>query len=150
MTIGKITLDLKNLKGFYDPEELEIVNVYFGNTKDLNAIKELIPIITDWELTLYTTEDFMYDHIYKYSDFHPITIEGFEEFKKHKVIGTDSNDLYNYYANFDYINGQCIDPKTNIKIRKIIPCLIHLDENIMTYYIFRWKYYDEHNFEIED
>ena len=151
MIIGKITLDLKNLKGGYTPKELEIVNKYLKDPKNLQLIQELIPTITDCELILYTEEDFMYKYVYRYSNFLPITIEEFEEFKKRKVLDSDSIDMDNYCANFHYVDGKYIDSKTNKDIYDgdAIPCLIHLNEHIMTYYIFDWYAYDNHNFEIE-
>ncbi|MFN4364423.1 hypothetical protein [Chryseobacterium hispalense] len=153
MIIGKITLDLNNLEGGYTPDELEIINQYFKNPKSLQSVKYLIPLITNWELILYSEEeDASFDYIYRYSDFLPITKEEFEGFKRRKVFDCNSTDIDNYYANFHYVDGKYIDSKTNKDIGEgdSIPCLIHLDGNMMTYYIFYWKYYDNHNFEIED
>lgn len=100
---------------------------------------------------MYTEEDFIYKHIYRYSDFLSITPEEFEEFKRRKVFDSNSTDIDNYYANFHYLDGKCITPTKDPNTKNNpIPCLIYLDEHIMTYYIFRWKYYDNYNFEIED
>lgn len=151
MTIGKISLDLDNLNGFFDSEDLEVVNLYLKGEKSLKIVQDLIPVITDWELTVHTNEDFIYKYIYRYSDFLPIETDAFEEFKNHKVIDINTTDINNYYANFQYVDGKCITPKKDVNTKNNpIPCLIHLNGSIMTYFIFRWKHYDNHNFEIED
>jgi hypothetical protein len=120
MTIGKITLDLNKLEGGYTADELEIVNQYFKDPKSLQSVKALIPLITNWELILYSEEDVSFNYIYKYSDFLPIAKEEFEEFKRRKVFDYNSTDIDNYYANFHYVDGKYIDSKTKILVKEIL------------------------------
>lgn len=157
MNIGKIILDIANTEGLDDQDLISVEN-YLKNRNDINSVNELIEVITTWELTLNVSRGFEYASIYRRTSFFEISREEFEEFKEHRVF--DINTTFEpgqYYTNFLFKDFHVKDEKFyNIKTKEYattedgaIPCLIHIKENIMTYYIF-WWIYDEHRFEIDD
>lgn len=148
MKIGKIKIDLSKLRYNVGIQNKKIIKEYIE--EGVLDINKLIEIISGGELTYYTEEDFSYAYIYYYCEFTQITKENLDELKQRKVLNSHI-DKENTYANFIFQNGECISPKTGENFKKVdtIPCLIHLDNHIMTYYIFEWDY-DDHVLEIED
>lgn len=152
MIIGKIEIDLKSTQ-MLNSNELEVVNNYLNNKQNLDIIREMIPIVSKFELTLYTDEEFLPYYLHQGCEYNSVSEEQLQEFIKHKVIDPSKEVSPSYYSNFLYVDGECKDPATGEDMREVefTPCLIEFSyRSMMTYYIFEWYPDDGHCFEIED
>jgi len=153
MIIGKIEIDLDILHYSLTPGRLEVLNRYLNGNKEIGTIRQLIEIMTDSELTLYTDEEFLPEYVYERCEYNPVSEEQLQEFINHKVIDPSKEVSPSYYSNFLYTDGKAIDPVTGKKpiSAGFYPCLIEFSYGSMiTYYIFHWYKDDGYFIEIED
>ncbi|WP_347216269.1 hypothetical protein [Chryseobacterium sp.] len=152
MRIGRIEIDLDDLQYHLTADELEIVHLYLNGNKEIETIRPLIEIITEGELTLYTKEDFSVSYLYNGCEYNPVSEIQLQEFITSKVIDPSKEVSREYYSNFLYIDGQCIDPTTGKETidAAFYACLIEFSHHsIMTYYIFKWSPHDYFGIEVE-
>lgn len=153
MIIGKIEIDLDCFQYHLTSDELKTVHQYLEGNKEIETIRLLIEIISQSELTLFTAEDFSVSYLYKGCEYNPVSEEQVQEFIRHKVIDPAKEVSPDYYSNFLYVDGKCLDPVTGKESidAEFYACLIEFSHHsIMTYYIFKWSHHDDHGFEIED
>jgi hypothetical protein len=153
MIIGKIEIELDDLRSHMNPGRLEIISSYLNGNKETGTIRQLIEEIAKTELTLYTDEEFSVHYLYENCEYNPVSEAQLHEFIKHMVIDPAKEVSPSYYLNFLYTNGKAIDPATGKDAGEVefIPCLVEFSYNTMiTYYIFEWYPEDGHCFKIED
>ncbi|MFP9112386.1 hypothetical protein ACLI1A_00470 [Flavobacterium sp. RHBU_3] len=112
MIIGKIEIQLNNLNGYLEDNESEVINRYLNGDRAIGTIRELIEIIADTDLLLYTVEEFSPLYVYKRCEYKPVSPEQLQEFINHKAIDPSKEVSPSYYANFLYKDGKAIDPVT--------------------------------------
>lgn len=153
MRIGQVEIDLDDLQYHLTTDELEIVHLYLNGNKNKETIRQLIEIISESELTLFTEEDFSVSYLYNGCEYNSVSEMQLQEFIKHKVIDPSKEVSPSYYSNFLYMDGKCIDPITKKESidAGFYACLIEFSHHsMMTYYIFKWSHHDNYGFEIED
>lgn len=101
----------------------------------INADNELIIKVINDELILYVEEEFMYFNLCE-TNYNVISQNTFVELQKNKLLPQFLQYCDNMYVNFDYENDKFINSELGENyLKNNIPCLVHLDKNIVIFYI---------------
>ncbi|SHE79178.1 hypothetical protein [Chryseobacterium takakiae] len=134
--MGKIIIDLNNPKSkYFITQNKELIEKYLSGIQDFNTVNELINKVINDELILYVEEEFMYFNLCE-TNYNIISQNTFVALQNSTLLPQFLQYSDNMYVNFDYEN----DKFTNSELRENylknnIPCLVHLDKNIVIFYI---------------
>ncbi|WP_454045249.1 hypothetical protein [Chryseobacterium sp. Marseille-Q8038] len=134
--MGKIIIDLNNPKSkYFITQNEEIINKYLSGIQDINIVNELINKVIHDELILYVEEEFMYLSLCE-TTYNTISQNTFVELQNNALLPQFLQYSENMYVNFDYENDIFINSELGENyLKNNIPCLVHLDKNILIFYI---------------
>lgn len=134
--MGRIIIDLNNPKSkYFITQNEEIINKYLSGIQDINIVNELINKVIHDELILYVEEEFMYLSLCETS-YNTISQNTFVELQNNALLPQFLQYSESMYVNFDYKNDIFINSELGENyLKNNIPCLVHLDKNILIFYI---------------
>ncbi|MFC3158712.1 hypothetical protein ACFP3I_03635 [Chryseobacterium arachidis] len=134
--MGKIIIDINNPKSkYFIIQNKEIINKYLSGIQDINLVNELINKVVYDELILYVEEEFMYFSLCKTS-YNTLSQNTFVELQNNALLPQFLQYSENMYVNFDYENKIFVNSELGEDyLKNNIPCLVHLDKNILIFYI---------------
>ncbi|MDQ1161444.1 hypothetical protein QE422_001812 [Chryseobacterium sp. SORGH_AS 447] len=134
--MGKIIIYLNNPKSkYFITQNKELVKRCSSDIQDINTDNELIIKVINDELILYVEEEFMYFNLCE-TNYNIISQNTFVELQKNKLLPQFLQYCDNMYVNFDYENDKFINSELGENyLKNNIPCLVHLDKNIVIFYI---------------
>jgi len=134
--MGRIIIDLNNPKSkYFITQNKELINKYLSGIQDINTVNELINKVINDELILYVEEEFMYFSLCE-TNYNIISQNTFVELQNNTLLPQFLQYSENMYVNFDYENDIFINSELGENyLKNNIPCLVHLDNNILNFYI---------------
>ncbi|HCN51267.1 MAG TPA: hypothetical protein DIT10_19615 [Chryseobacterium sp.] len=134
--MGRIIIDLNNPKSkYFITQNEELISKYLSGIQDGNIVNELISKVIYDELILYVEEEFMYFSLCK-TNYNTISQNTFLELQNNTLLPQFLQYSENMYVNFDYENDKFINSELGENyLKNNIPCLVHLDKNILIFYI---------------
>ncbi|KQT20929.1 hypothetical protein ASG22_16045 [Chryseobacterium sp. Leaf405] len=134
--MGRIIINLNNPKSkYFITQNKELINKYLSGIQDNNIVNELINKVIHDELILYVEEEFMYFSLCE-TNYNTISQNTFVELQNNTLLPQFLQYSENMYVNFDYENDKFINSELGENyLKNNIPCLVHLDKNILIFYI---------------